>query len=385
VLNFAGLRPIYTDSHDSTNCIEFVSYLYTLQVIILMGIGYVLQYMACFRRDRGFGYKTPTKTLNSERVYDQICHGSLVFSYIVPNTLHLLGYLYAVKTFRSSDDDQLPSLMERVFLSLSNLSDGFISQKKLVKVLWIFVSVSLVWMVLSFISVNFMMAESTIDFKWMDNRSTSLIMLMKVLLIICTLWHDMIQATVISNYCLQAQLLSSYIYFLKAKLLQNPVQPVEWMRDIQEFKKLLQFFNHHLAPAVCIFTIINMSCSISGILWLFNYDHLDNESMPLISVYIINVGLWLIITFAPFIQAARLTNACKSVKSVGHEVRTRPFVHQTTPGYKLDSILLYASSLKIHAKLFGIPITGTYLCFFITLGFVTILTLGQLHYLNALN
>ncbi|KAJ8963822.1 hypothetical protein NQ314_005364 [Rhamnusium bicolor] len=60
--------------------------------------------------------------------------------------------------------------------------------------------------------------------------STWIILMMKILLVICTLWHDVVQAAVISNYCLQAQLLTSYVQFLREKLLQYPVQPLEWMR-----------------------------------------------------------------------------------------------------------------------------------------------------------
>lgn len=87
-----------------------------------MIVGYVLQYMACFRRDRGFRYKvlesdaTPLfqSTVETKHVSEQMCEGSVLFSFIIPSLLHLIAYLHAVAVFRSSDDDQLPSLMERV-------------------------------------------------------------------------------------------------------------------------------------------------------------------------------------------------------------------------------------------------------------------------------
>lgn len=55
-------------------------------------------------------------------------------------------------------------------MASSNLSDGFASQKRLVKTLWIFVVISGIWMLLSFISVNIMMEEGTIEFKWMESK-----------------------------------------------------------------------------------------------------------------------------------------------------------------------------------------------------------------------
>lgn len=65
------------------------------------------------------------------------------------------------------------------------------------------------------------------------------------------------------------------------------------------------------------------------------------------------------------------------IQSIGHEVRIRPFVYQSTPGEDLDTILLYTSSLEMCARLFRVPITGRYLCLFLTIGSILILTLGQ--------
>ncbi|GFG30174.1 hypothetical protein Cfor_10161 [Coptotermes formosanus] len=69
------------------------------------------------------------------------------------------------------------------------------------------------------------------------------------------------------------------------------------------------------------------------------------------------------------------------MQDVGHEVRTRPFVYETTPVQDLDSILLYTSSLRMTSELFKIPITGRYLCMAVTLGTILIITLAQCHVL----
>lgn len=82
------------------------------------------------------------------------------------------------------------------------------------------------------------------------------------------------------------------------------------------------------------------------------------------------------------LQAAKLTSACRMIQGAGHEVRTRPFAHQETPNGELDSALLYASSLRLQAKLFGIPISSKYLFIIITISAIVILTLGQCHILS---
>lgn len=116
-LSIMGLRPIYIDQIDSCSCLEFFSYLYTTIIICLLMLGYALQFMACFKRDRGFGYdcnSTTNQYGDTMNLYETICNGSTVFSYIIPNAFHLIAYFYAVLVFRTSDDDLLTSLMERV-------------------------------------------------------------------------------------------------------------------------------------------------------------------------------------------------------------------------------------------------------------------------------
>lgn len=71
------------------------------------------------------------------------------------------------------------------------------------------------------------------------------------------------------------------------------------------------------------------------------------------------------------------------LQTVGHDIRTRPFAHQATPVAELDSILLYASSLRMNAKLFKVPITGRCLFLTITVLAIMILTLGQCHYFQV--
>nr|XP_023019498.1 uncharacterized protein LOC111508285 isoform X2 [Leptinotarsa decemlineata]XP_023019499.1 uncharacterized protein LOC111508285 isoform X2 [Leptinotarsa decemlineata] len=383
-LGFMGIRPL-CESQDSCTCLKLIlTRSYTVLIISLLIVGYLLQYMACFRRERGFCYVTRTGRLTLSReiddVYDRSCYGSVAFSSILPSLMHLVAYLHMVYVFRSTDDEYLPILMEKVFVISTNLSAGTMSQKRLVKMLWVFVIFSIVWMSLSIFAVICMMCDGDIHFKWMMRSSLPLIF-MKILLVSCTLGHDVVQATVISNYCLQAQLLTSYVQFLREKLLQFPVIPLEWMRDIEDFKKLLNYFNHNIAPPACLLVVVDISFAVSGIIWILGFDHIDTETLPIFGLSILNIILWIFMASVPFVQAARLSNSCEVLKTVGQEARTRPYVHQNTPTTELDSVLLYTSSLQISAKLFYIPITLRKLCFCLTVSSIVILILGQCHYL----
>ncbi|XP_045765196.1 nucleolar protein 10 [Maniola jurtina] len=386
LLTVMGLRPVVDASNSSKYAICF-SHFHSAQVAVFMFAGYILQYMACFRRDRGFCYKLVPLALTSSFEYDaykQVCYGNVAFTYIGPSLLHFAGFLYALYLFRISDNEQLQNLMERVFLLSSYAPQGTptAKPKRLLRMLWFFIILSVLWMCMSLVSVNLMMAKGTIMFRWMESSSGEMLLGLKILLIICTLIHDMVQATVITSYCLQAQLLQAHLMFLKERLLNRTITPLNWMREIAEFRKLLKYLNNDLAPAVCLFTIVNMSWAVSGVMWLLDLDKVDTGTEPIAGLSVLNQLLWISAVLVPFIQAARLTKECRHTQSVGHELCVRPFLHQDTSQEDISTVLAYAASLQLRAKLFHYPIAGRYICLLATVTLIVLFALGMCHYLQ---
>ncbi|VVC97369.1 unnamed protein product [Leptidea sinapis] len=366
LLTVMGLRPVGEASSTSTYII-CLSHFHSAQVAVLMVLGYILQYMACFRRDRGFCYRLVPLALQSSFEYDaykQVCYGNVTLTYIGPSLLHFVGFLYALYLFRIADNEQLQNLMERVFLLSSYAPQGTptTKPKRLLRMLWFFIFLSVFWMCLSLCSVNLMMAKGTIMFKWMESSSSEVILALKIVLIICTLIHDMIQATVITSYCLQVQLLQAHLLFLKERLINRTISPLNWMREIAEFRKLLKYLNDDLAPAVCLFTIVNASCAISCIMWLLDLDKVDTETEPIVGISVLNLLLWIAAVIAPFIQ--------------------RPFLHQDTSQEDISSILAYSATLNLRAKLFAFPVSGRYILLVLTITTIASFALGMCHYLQ---
>ncbi|CAG9784447.1 unnamed protein product [Diatraea saccharalis] len=363
LLTIMGLRPI-VDVSNSSKCAIFLSHFHSAQVAVFMILGYILQYMACFRRDRGFCYKLVPLALTSPLEYDaykQVCYGNVTLTYIGPSVLHFLGFAYALYLFRISDNEQLQNLMERVFLSSSS-PPGMPTNKpkRLLRMLWFFIILGVFWMCLSLCSVNLMIAKGDIMFKWVTTREV--LVTLRVALVACTMIHDMVQATALTSYCLQAQLLQAHLMFLRERLLHRTITPLHWMREISEFRKLLKYLNEELAPAVCMFTIVNLSWAASGALWLCGVDRVDNAAEPILAIAILNQALWVIAVVAPFVQAARLSNECRKTRSMGHELCVRPFLHQDTAQEDIITVLMFASTLRLHAKLFHCSIAGRYVC-----------------------
>ncbi|XP_069700565.1 uncharacterized protein GrlHz [Periplaneta americana] len=378
VLCVMGLRPSTAGIPEQYCCLKVCNILHLTFVLVLMCVGYLLQYITCFRRDRGFDYKAvPTLAASTIKLQDHehVCYDNIVFSYIVPSVLHFSAYIYTMTLFRINDNEQLQNLMERALL----VSDGSMAQCRIVHTLWISIGLSILWMSTSLVIVSIMVADGTLVFHWLGHSPIIVLKMLKVLLALSTLWHDMVQATLITSYCLQSQLLSLHVRSLGNKLLQHSLCPVEWMREMCEFRKLLKYLNEDLAPTVCILSIVNISYAASGAVWLLKYDTVDTETRPISGISILNVILWGLIAIAPFIQAARLTSACMAIRNIGHEVRPRPYVYESTPRQDLDSILLYTSSLRMTSKLFKVPVTGRYLCMFLALLAIVVITLGQCH------
>jgi hypothetical protein len=73
-----------------------------------------------------------------------------------------------------------------------------------------------------------------------------------------------------------------------------------------------------------------------------------------------------------------LSKHCDALREVGHDIRARPFVYQDTESTELDSLLLFASTLKMRPTLFGTPVTGRNLCILMSLFALIILVVGQI-------
>ncbi|XP_077298201.1 gustatory receptor-like Holozoa [Arctopsyche grandis] len=387
ILAVMGLRPVSLNQIHSSRFIRIISHYHTFQISLLICLGYVLQYMSCFRRDRGYFFhssSTDTVLKNFSGKYDEVCYSSSTFTFFLPNTLHFIGYIYAIYLFRISDNEQLQNLMERVFLlsSFPPQRTPYTSPRKLLRILWFYIIMSVMWMLISLTIVSLMTSRNSIMFLWVENSSRYFMMAGKFFIVLCTFTHDMAQATIITSYCLQAQLLTAHLYFLRNRLLTRTIAPLDWMREVAEFKKLLTHLNEVLAPGICIFTIVNICWMLSGFFWIFDADRIDSLSNHNIYIHGTNLALWVLAVIVPFVSAARLTTACSTAQSAGHEISVRPFLYQDASQSDLNAVLLYASSLQLSARLFRLPITGRYLCLALTIASVGILTLGMCHYIS---
>ena len=110
-----------------------------------------------------------TEFLPKPRTYDTTCHGNAYFAYFIPSALHLIAYLYTVYLFRVKENEQLQNLMERAFLLSSNPANCG-GQRRLVRILWFFIGLGVIWIILALTTVSFMIAIEPVTFQWLKRR-----------------------------------------------------------------------------------------------------------------------------------------------------------------------------------------------------------------------
>lgn len=91
------------------------------------------------------------------------------------------------------------------------------------------------------------------------------------------------------------------------------------------------------------------------------------------------VAFWLLLLLMVLVQAARVTFACKSVRHIGHELRSRPFCYQSAPYSDLDSLLNYTSTLHMSARLLLVPVRASCVATISLTAVVLFLVLGQVN------
>lgn len=144
-----------------------------------------------------------------------------------------------------------------------------------------------------------------------------------------------------------------------------------------ECRKILMHVNNRIAIPVSFLAVTNLSYGFAALTYLFKeYDFRDSASKDNL-LHIANILLCFSIGTFPFFQAGLVTSACKTVKDNGHQIRVRPFVYNNTNTDDLNSTLLFASTLNMSAKLFGMPIQTNYLAFIMLSIFIATLTLGM--------
>jgi len=383
-LSLLGWRA-FVPMEDAHVCTRLAVRIYTLLVVLITLLGYVLQYAACFRRDVIDGYKIFSSDYDSELDNQSavVCKGTPLGLYFIPDFLHLAAYCYTYYLLRVCESEQLQILMERVFLQAFYSRSNYITQPKLIRTLRIFLGLSLFWIALSTtVQILHVTAEYPI-FTWMQPSKEGEYVLI-AFLVISLIWNDVIHVTIIVSYSIQCQLLNSFIRGLCERVREKSISLQEAIKEIGESAKMLKHLNEEFAISVALMMLHSGVMTVSGLIWTFTITNFSSKDKVVLVTNFLCLIMWVLIFVFPLVQAARLSAACHCLKKLGQFLLTRPFGYMEMSQQQLDSFLLYTTSLNMQAKLFRVPIkpamlfgTGALACFaFLLLAQLEVIKIG---------
>lgn len=153
----------------------------------------------------------------------------------------------------------------------------------------------------------------------------------------------------------------------------------EFYKRVEESRKFLDYLNNDQALGVFLLLVVFV-CKIC----IFLYELLAKNT-ELTRGIIIGAAfmMWVALLLVPLIQGVRLTNVCKELKRIGHEIRSRPFGYQDTTRAELDSLLLYTTTLDMEAKIFHVPMRSSSLIMLFLASMVFLPLLGQINIISV--
>jgi len=233
----------------------------------------------------------------------------------------------------------------------------------------------------------------------MQPEHQSWIRFMTAMTILSLTWNDIICAAIVTSYSLHCQLNIHYISNLCTNIREKRIDfqvrtsqivlkldkiityfsnfHKEFSKRVEESRKFIDYLNKDQALGVSLL-IVNFGCRAVVAAYGLISEQVVVTSDPKTAIVVLTSAfLWISLLSVPIFQAMRLSNYCHELRSIGIELRSRPFGYQDTPQDDLNCLLVFTSSLRMEAKMLYIPIRSSSILAILIAFIFTILFLGQ--------
>lgn len=155
----------------------------------------------------------------------------------------------------------------------------------------------------------------------------------------------------------------------------------EFFKRVEESRNFIDYLNGDQAIGASLL-MLNIICR-SGVYVIALLKPPQELSLKATCVFILCVLSCLSLVVVNLRQALKLTNECKVLRNIGHELK--PLHAPNSRGNEQDdpdSLILYTSTLDMEAKILKIPVRSSYLSIImISITFVLLL-MAHFHYIN---
>lgn len=370
LISILGWRPLFFSAVEPPFWIQLANAIYLLFIIIIMMTGHFLEYSAC--------------------------HSEVRLLQLLPSLFHMGAYFGALYYSRKPESERLETLMERVFLQSAG---RLICHKRLMTQLRNFFLFCLSWVLLS-LSIRLMhyfwyetvyTHARMCNYDWPDMSANSAFVAIRI---VCSTCNDLICAAIITTYLVHCQLNISYIKNLCNIIRERRIPLQEFFERVEESRSFIDYLNGDQSVGVSLL-ILHLFCrmGLAMIALLLTPPHVTFtwKASFVLTLCVLSCLSLIVVNLR---QALQLTNACTSLRNIGHEIKSMrsnqssqlTIVTTTTGAIQqqddLDSLVLYTSSLDMEAKILKIPVRASCLSVFMISFTFLLLVLAQFGYIN---
>ncbi|XP_065840929.1 uncharacterized protein [Oscarella lobularis] len=279
----------------------------------------------------------------------------LFTTYLIPESIHGLAYVYLFYHFRIKETEQLSSLVQTVFLQSCNIQSTRKSQRKLITILRMFLVLGCVWVGMTVLSICLQVANQYVNKSERGNVNYND---WQITVVVCGHFIvNLVYMAIALNYCTQCQLLIHYVQYILLCIQERSLELKRVMQDVFKLKRFVSRLNGQMATAtsLCLFSQANWFLfGFVNFLKRFYNDRTSSSAISWTHAALFPL-LWLFALAPVLIQASRLTTICSKLRFSGLTVRL--FGYQNCSPIDLDSFSSFLLTAKMEAKLFAFPIS----------------------------
>ncbi|CAF0822469.1 unnamed protein product [Rotaria sordida] len=296
----------------------------------------------------------PIHKINVTDVHPPVC-GHIFTTYIIPNLLHFVAFIIGFIYFRVTEGEPMYSLMEKVFIHGDQNMRQF-SPNRVIRRLKIFLLIGSIWVLMSV--GTHALSNAMNDFahpllfdKKNELKRKSVRYTLFILDIVCLLISNCIHLAVVMNFVSHCEMVVFYCKSIRTRLEEKSIPLLEAMKQIVDLRSSISQLNGAVSRMMSILVVYYLERTILGII-LFLMNEIKE---PIMFAYrILYPIVWFAILILCLAQAARVTSKCDKFHRISLAMRV--YGYHTTSSTELDGFLLFLSSAKLHAKLFGLTV-----------------------------
>ena len=339
-------------SNKSTKYLSCIQWFYISLRFLIAFLGLIAQAISCFRRDRLDKNYIQIKAGNDSNQFVE-CHESsqLFTAIIIPDLIFLfLLIMVSSEIFRTCtmfcENKDLRDLVDTI-IKLERQPNNCMLTCPLIPVFYVTYSLGI--SIMNLFAFDIFDSDVVVHWPSGTNISGSRKTVVIILSLLGFIAIDFLFTQLIVRYALQCRMNIYFLQDIKKKVVDEKYDKQEnAIADIEKARKFVNQLNKS-SISVGISILITAVQAINSIV---SFLDTKNPSFQATALFF-RISHWLFLTLFPFFQAAAVNTVSLHLYATGLVMRRKPVIFG---GSENEMLRMYASSITIKTKLFGVTI-----------------------------